>query len=395
MRKKVTKKKTQKRSSSTGGYYLCGTDFFENILSTGYTSLASSPDIVAGVNKIAAIVSSMPIHLMENQKNGDVRIDNGLARKIDIDPNQWMTRQKFIQAIVRTLLLEGDGNSDLVVQTKDGYIQNIIPLPASMISLIPDGWGYYALVNGVRYNPDELIHIAINTDPRYPWKGSGAKVSLQTVAKSLAQADATKTGFMQSKWRPSIIVKVDSTTDALNTPDTRKAILQNYFETQEAGEPWLLPADTFDVTTVQPLSLTDLALKDGMELDKRTVASVLDVPSFVLGVGTFNAEEWNNFVNTRIKSICQAIEQAFTQALVLNPKWYFRFDNQNLLSYDLVKSSTVSANYYAMGLMTGNEVRHRSGLSPMAGLDGLVMLENYIPVDKLGDQNKLKGDSNG
>ena len=38
---------------------------------------------------------------------------------------------------------------------------------------------------------------------------------------------------------------------------------------------------------------------------------------------------------------------------------------------------------------TGNEVREKIGMEPRDGLDDLLILENYIPAEKSGDQKKL------
>ena len=248
------------------------------------------------------------------------------------------------------------------------------------------------MISGGSYDPSGLLHFVINPDPEYPWKGTGYKTSLKDVAESLKQAQVTKKGFMESKWMPSIIVKVDAMTKEFASADGRSKLLKQYIETNEAGEPWMIPADGFDVTTVTPLSLTDIALPDSVKLDKRTVGAILDVPAFVLGEGNFNADEWNNFINTRIRTLCNAIEQELTKKIIVSPDWYFKFNIRSLYTYDIKTLSEVGSNLYTRGLMTGNEVRDWLNLSPLDGLDELVILENYIPAGMIGEQKKLTGE---
>ncbi len=152
-----------------------------------------------------------------------------------------------------------------------------------------------------------------------------------------------------------------------------------------------MPADGFDVKTVAPLSLNDLALKDGIELDAKTIASILDVPSFFVGVGAFDKDEWNNFIQNRLPQITTPIEQTLTKRLLLNPSWYFRFNARSLMSWDIQTLAAVGRDLRQIGVMDGNEVRDMIGLSPREGLDDIVILENYLPSDRLGDQKKLKG----
>ena len=371
---------------------------WESILSSGYTPLSQNPEIISAVNKIANLIGSMTIHLMENSKNGDQRISNALSNLVDIHPNKYMTRMTWMSSIVRSLLLEGDGNCVLYPRTVSGLIEGIYPLNPGSVSFVPNGdFGYSILYNGKEYFPEDLIHIVINPDPNYPWKGVGYRKSLRSVAETLDQASATKKGFMESKWQPSLIVKVDGMVDEFSNSDGRQKLLDKYIKSNQTGEPWLIPADGFDVVTVKPLSLNDLAIKDSVEMDKKTVASILDVPAFVLGAGEFNKEEWNNWINTRIKGICECIQQALTRSLLIKPEWYFRFNYRSLYAYDIQTLSTVGCDLYTRGIVTGNEVRDSLGYSPMDGLDELIILENYIPQGMIGDQKKLEkgGENNG
>ena len=378
----------QKRSVA----YLCGVDGWDTLCAQGYTNLAHNPEIAAGVDTIAKLIGSMTVHLMENSETGDVRVRNELARKVDIDPCSTMTRSTFVAWIVRTLMLEGNGNCVVYPQTRRGLLRDLIPIPASLVSFTPSGdWGYKVYIAGREYNPDDVLHFVLNPSSYYPWMGAGYRVSLADVANNLKQASKTEKGFMESKWKPSLIVKVDALVDEFSSAEGRQKLLNEYINTAQAGEPWLIPAEQFSVEQVKPLSLSDLALADMMTLDKRTVASILGVPPFVLGVGDFQRDAWNNFINSTIMPLAKLIEQELTKKLLYSPDLYLRFNPRSLYNYSLPEIVSAGAEMVDRMAMRRNEWRDWAGLPPDADMDELLALENYIPADRLGDQSKLTG----
>lgn len=355
----------------------------------GYTSLAHNPEIVAAVDTIARLIGSMTIHLMENTEDGDVRIRDELSRKVDINPNSNMTRSNFIHWIVKSLFLDGNGNVIVWPDTRRGILRDLNPMPPSVVSFLPDGWGYKVVLNGKEYSPDKLLHFVINPSSNTPWKGEGYRVVLADVANNLKQAARTEKGFMESKWKPSIIVKVDALVEEFSSPEGRKKLLDSYASSAEVGEPWLIPSEQFSVEQVKPLTLSDLALSDMVTLDKKTVASILGVPSFVLGVGTFNRDEWNNFINSKIMPLARMIEQELTKKLLISSNRFFRFNSWSLFSYSITELVSAGAEMVDRMALRRNEWRSWVNMPPDPEMNELLALENYVPAEKLGDQKKL------
>lgn len=385
-RQKARAEPAKQRSSAA---WLCDASTFDTLACRGYVSLAHNPEIAAGVDTIARLVGSMTIHLMRNTEDGDIRVRDELSRKIDINPNRYTTRAGFIHWIVRTLYLEGNGNAVVYPDTRAGIIRDLNPVPPAFASFIPDGWGYKVFISGREYKPDKVLHFALNPDSLYPWLGTGYRVSLAAVADNLKQAAATQKGFMASKWKPSLIVKVDGMIEEFSSPEGRRKLLESYAMSGEAGEPWLIPAEQFSVEQVKPLTLSDLALDAMVTLDKRTVAAVLGIPPFVLGVGDFNRDAWNNFVNTTIMPLARLIEQELTKKLLYSPDLFFRFNSWSLYSYSVTELVEAGSEMVDRMALRRNEWRSWLNLPPDPDMTELLALENYLPADRLGDQGKL------
>lgn len=379
------KGKRQQRNSNVGVTYLSLSS--PGVLAgMGYHRMCDAPEVASAIWIIADLISSMPIHLLEKQSVGDKRIRDALSRKIDVDPWSLSTRRDWVHWIVQTMLTEGE--SVVIPQTAGTLIADLIPAPDAHLYRPPNSQTYYAQYKGNEFEADNILHFKLRPDLLQPWRGSGPQVQLDQVVNSIIQTAETKTAYMSSEYKPPIVIAVDSDSP-MSDEDERSKFIDAYLKRRDKTEPLIIPANLMKIDQVKPLSLTDLAIKDGVELDKKTVASILDIPGFLLGVGSFNKDEYNTWISRRLMSICRAIEQELTKKLLFSEERYFRFNARSLYSYSLQELSTIALTMRNAGLMSGNEGRNWLDLPPIEGLDELVMLENYVPADRLGDQKKL------
>lgn len=385
----------QKRN---GAIFWAPSDF---ILPEGFTPLSKNEDVLRCIHIIADRVSNMTIMLMQNGKNGDIRIKDALAKKIDIRPYSLTTRKSFVYNIVKDYCIHGNKVVfPYLSSRKEHFIEDLVPWSADSVSFANKTERSYQIVhNGKTYNQDEVLHFVMNPSNSYPYIGEGIAPNLRKTVSDLAQAQATKSAFLKSKWKPSLIISTMSDAEELEDKEKRKNILNSYTETSEAGEPWLIPAGEIDVKTVQPLTLNDLAISDSITLDKKSIAVSCGVPPFMLGVGNFNKDEYNNFIQTTILSHAMIVQQELTRGLLYAPDRYFKLNIDSLMQYSMQEIISQIKEMTSIGVINRNEGRNKLNLSPVdhPSMNEYTQLENYIPVDKLGKQKKLiqGGDNDG
>lgn len=394
-KKQTRKSRDAPAEQSRSAAWMCSPAAYDLLVGDGYTKLSNCPEVRMCVHKYADLISSMTIHLMQNTEKGDVRVKNGLSRKVDIEPYALMTRKRWMYNIVQTMMLEGDGNQITYPRySPDGYLESLMPLKPSRVSLVENGDSYLIRYNGDTFRPEEVLHFAINPDPDAPWRGTGYRAVLRDVINGLKQASATRQGLMSAP-TPSVIVKVDGLTEEFGSPEGRKRLREKYVDASEKGEPWIIPAEMLDVKTVRPLTMNDLAIKDGMELDKRVVAGIFDMPAFIVGVGEYNKDAYNNFISTAVHGKADEIQQEMTRKLLFAPDLYWKFNQRSLMAYDIKEIIQAGAQMVDRMSMRRNEWRDWIGVGPDSEMEELLALENYVPADRLGDQEKLQGGSAG
>lgn len=359
---------------------------------SGYHRLIDSPEVAACINRISAIISSAPIYLMENTKKGDIRVHDGMARLVDIDPWPGMgTRATWMDWIVSTLLGEGDGNAFVLPEIENGQFSQLLPMPGAAAMPTADQKSYYVSWNSATYHPSEVLHFRLFSDPRYPWKGRGYKVQLKQVVEALEKSDAVKKALSSPDYKPPLCVFVNDDSDYSNDAK-RDKFREKYLEDAKDGKPWILPAGLVQIEQVRPLSLADLAIKDTVELDKKTVASIMGVPPYFVGIGNYDSKAHNCFIRTDVIHIATVIEQQLTQKLLENPRRYYKISRRRLYDYDLKTLIDIDCSLADRGYLNGDEVREDAARDPI-GLTEYKVLENYIPYDMSGKQKKLAGET--
>ena len=390
------KKRTMSKTSENFLTAWLGSDEFDDFCQTNnYIKFDTYPDVKTCIKIYADLISSMTIHLMENTEYGDKRIHNALSRFLDIEPYKYTTRKTLIYKTVEELMLTG--NSILLPVYRHGedtnYLEQLVPTSQSdvMYNKLEDG-GYDIKHGNKIYRHDEIIHFVNNPNFAQPWYGESYKVYINDILLNLQQGQKIKSDYYTKHFKPKIVFLFNADADVSSSKEKRDELYEKWIDTKP-GQPYILPGALVDFKHFPAMSLADIALDSNTKIDKLAVANIFGVPGFMVGIGDFNKEEYNNFINTRINPIVKEMQQEMTQKLIISPNMYIKFNIDSLKVFDTDTRNQFLLSGKSLGIFSANEIRIETGYEPIdkPEMNEYSMLENYIPINKIGEQNKLTG----
>lgn len=363
---------------------------FKEACATGYTPLNKHPDVKVCVKRIAELISSMTIYQMQNKEIGNIRLSDGLSRKVDIDPSPYLTRKTLIYKCVEELLFTG--NSFLLpVYSREGFLSELKPIDRGQAQFMPITEGGYSVkIGNVAFSSDEIINFVNNPSLSEPWKGQSYKVYLNDVLRNLKQSNQIKSDFYTKHYRPGLIFFFQGDSDIFDDEDKREETFNKWLKTKP-GTPYMLPEGLIDIKTFQNMSLKDMAINESVAIDKKFIAALIGVPAFFLGVGKYDEKEYNNFIDTTIRPITEILQQELTKKLLIANDRFFRFNINGLKAFDMDNRLDSLYRGKALGVFNGDEVRVAAGYEPtgIKEMQEYTLLENYIKVQDTGKQKKL------
>ena len=133
-------------------------------------SAQTLPAVYCAVNTIAEAVASMPLHVFKRSDDGEKERQRThiIEKLFNLTPNGYQTSFDFKVALMRSVLLTGNGYAEIIYDNA-GRIQKLIPLHPNEVTvkkLENYRLGYQATTNGkIRaLQQEEILHIRVNSD---------------------------------------------------------------------------------------------------------------------------------------------------------------------------------------------------------------------------------------
>lgn len=378
-------------------------DFFGATSSSGKSvnvETALKIDAVwACVRLISETISTLPLVLYERQADGSrtPAREHPLFNVLRYQPNIHMTSVNYTQAMTASLLLRGNGYTQIKRNQSNevSSLNFLLPNKMSLDWSERDDLIYdYTDRNGKKIEiPNrEILHIpAFSLDGRIGL--SPISYGANTFGAAMSADDAAN-GTFKNGLLPTVAFKVDR----VMTPEQRETFrdyVKQISGAMNAGKsPVLEQGVTPEMIGINPV---DAQLLESRGFSIESICRFFRVPGWMIGHSGKGQTKWGSgmeqemigFLTFTLRPWLVLIEQQMTKAL-LTPaerlKYYIEFNVEGLLRGDSASRAEFYSKMVNSGIMTRAEIRTKENLPFIEGSDELMVQSQNVPINDTGKE---------
>ena len=325
------------------------------------------PALTASLRLISGVVMQMGLQ----QKRGPVVVDPPAAIVANPAPGPNRCLADYVDEYCSDVLLYGNHVSLIGPLDSTGWPSTLIPLDVTTVSVArdPATWQPIYQVDGLDgpIPADRMFHVALDKRSG-ELRGRGLIPTMSAAIGGALAADSYAGRYFTDAGMPAGVI---TDTRPNLTQDQAAELKARWLEAVSASRgPVVIPSST----SFQPLATNaeQAQMIQARQWDATTIAMILGVPPFMLGIETqrhtyTNAEnEFGRFVRTTIMRLLTPLEQQLS--LQCLPRGNVaKFQTAELMRPDTLTRLEAAQIGYASGLLTQQEGRELAGYEPDGG----------------------------
>lgn len=350
------------------------------------------PTVFACVNAISRSMSSIPLRLYRKRKDGgrDLATDHPLYGLLHDAPNEEMTSADFRRAVQGNATLRNNGYA-LIVRDGLGRVRELFPIENREVQpRRDDNRQLHYLINGVRYERDQVLHIrgltlngVLGTDIM--------SVAREPIGLAIALQDYAAKYFPNST-SPTAVVEFPTTLGKEQLQKFAEDFDKHNTGSANAHKRMILHGGA-KLANRNPTNNREGQFLESKVYQDKCICQVFGVPQIKAGITDAahynNVEQENqNYVTDVLMSWCVQWEQTLNQRLLSEREraygYFFKFDLAGLLRADIKARAEALEKLHQNGVITRNEWRQLEDLNPVDGGDNFVLSQNVQVLDKSG-----------
>jgi HK97 family phage portal protein len=354
------------------------------------------------VDVISDSVASLPLKLFKivGRNRYEEFITNPLARMLNEEPDQRLTRFTFFKSLVSSCLLTGNGYAYIdrkgdtpnMVFVNSNFVTPILKWNGAMKFI--DHYNVVGVGNGVE--PKDMIHLLNYTADGLVGESTIAYASNCLYIANGGEQQAAE--YYNGSGQPSGILTVQGAPLRKNQKEEIYNSWRGHMRSTQGGIAVLEGNMNYQPISINPSDAQLLESRQYSVIDICRFFGVSPVKCFDLSKSSYSTVEATQlaFLTDTLQPILTKIELEIKRKLFLDKdkaSWDVQFDTSELLRAD----KTAQAAYYRtlvnIGAMTPNEVRQASGLQPIAGGDKAYIQTNMTTLEAIASGQTVKNNN--